>query len=225
MTSNRGVSKGFAKDFLESIRAWKSRRDADTRPLVDGALEAGPFDDPSLTVAGAAKFTEGWKTLQLLHTFTLLYRPRTILELGSNVGFSAAYLAAGQKAAGVHGTVHTIDASPYRERLAREVHEDLGLDNIRRYVGLFDDVLPGVLAALDTIDLTFIDGHHEYEPTLRYFQLIAPKCPEGSVIFFDDIASYSGDMRRAWAEIQADERVYAFSEIGEIGIVVLGGAR
>lgn len=224
MASDRGVSKGFGKDFLQAIRRWKHGRDEDTRPLVDGSLPAGPFDDPALTVAGATKFTRGWKSLQLLHTFSLLYRPRTILELGTNVGFSAAYLAAGQKPCGLDGTVHTIDASPYRERLARELHEDLGLDNIRRHVGLFDDVLPDLLASLDAIDLAFIDGNHEYEPTLRYFHLLAPKCPEGSVIFFDDIASYSGDMRRAWAEIQAHDRVYTFSEVGEIGIVVLGGA-
>lgn len=219
----RHAVPGYGKEFLDRIRVEKARLDNDMSLLVDGSLpDCGPFDHDDLTVSAAAQGSEGWKSLQLFHSLVLICRPRVVLELGTNVGISSAYIAAALSAGGNGGRIHTVDGSGYRVRLAKNLHEKLGLRNVSYSVGLFDTVLPDVLAQLPVIDFAFIDGQHQYEPTLRFFEAIRQQAPDGAVLVFDDILSYSEQMKRAWAKIRAHPRVYTFSEFGELGIVILG---
>ncbi|HEX7116836.1 MAG TPA: class I SAM-dependent methyltransferase [Steroidobacter sp.] len=58
---------------------------------------------------------------------------------------------------------------------------------VRRESGRFDDVLPGVLSEMGSVDYVFIDGHHEEEATNRYFELVRPYLSDIAVVVFDDI--------------------------------------
>ena len=150
----RELRPGFGKTAVESIARWKHGWDADTRPLIDGSLDsAGPFDRQEDTIASACKSSEGWREQQFIYTTVLLQRPQNFLEIGTNVGVSAAYIASALRAAGTNARIHTIDASPYKLRLAKQLHQHLGLDNVTYVQGLFYDVLPSVIEELNEIHM------------------------------------------------------------------------
>ena len=146
-------------------------------------------------------------------------RPETCLELGTCVGISAAYQAAALELNG-RGFLYTIEgAAPLAER-ARSVLERLGLaDRVEVRNGRFTDVLPEVLADRE-LDFAFVDGHHDEQATLDYFELIRPRMRPGSVMAFDDV-EWSDGMRRAWKAIRVSEAVASSWTRRGIGFVAL----
>ena len=51
-----------------------------------------------------------------------------------------------------------------------------------------------------------IDGHHDEQATIAYFEKFIPYLSKNSIIVFDDI-SWSDGMRRAWNTIEKNEMV------------------
>jgi predicted O-methyltransferase YrrM len=220
----RTLIPGFGSAKINEIVSHKHRWDVDETPLIDGSLpQPGPFDQESDTVASATKSSEGWKELQFIYSCVLLKKPSLVLELGTNVGFSSAYIGSALKALGRQGRIHTVDASPYKMRLAKKLHEQLGLNNVDYTVGLFYEVLPGLLSQLKGVDLAFIDGQHEYKATWDFFEMISEVAAPGALLIFDDISGYSEGMDRVWRQVRADPRVFASSELGNIGLVLKAG--
>ena len=119
------------------------------------------------------------------------------------------------------GRLVTLEASPYRQRLARELHGRVGLDNIDYRLGLFVDTLDAALDEFESFDFAFIDGHHQHEPTLDYFDRIWRHATPGAVFVFDDIR-WSDGMQRAWAELQADPRIELAVDLYSVGVCIVG---
>jgi predicted O-methyltransferase YrrM len=182
---------------------------ADSSPLVDGTLDAEGLYDQGQTVADACNVSKGREAARYLFSIAAEYRPSIVLELGTNVGISSSYLAA------AGGRVTTLEASPYRLRLARQLHERLGLTNIDYVQGLFTETLDPILQRLPPVELAFIDGHHQYQPTLDYFEAIRKQARPDCVFLFDDIY-WSDGMERAWAELRPLFQVTA--EVGGMGV-------
>ena len=82
----------------------------------------------------------------------------------------------------------------------------------------FNDTLPALLNFLPFVDLAFVDGNHQKEPTLHYFKLLLAKVKEGSILVFDDI-HWSEGMEEAWEEIKKHEQVMLTIDLFFIGIV------
>ena len=53
-----------------------------------------------------------------------------------------------------------------------------------------------------TIDLAYVDGHHDDAATLHYVALLAPHLSRGGCIVLDDICLYE-EMWRAWTQVSA----------------------
>lgn len=156
---------------------------------------------------------------QLLFRIANYYQPRNILELGTSLGLSTAYLAAGN----LNASVVSIEGSQAIAAIARENFRALGLPHIRVEEGNFDRVLPDLLKRNASPDLVFVDGNHRLEPTLAYFeQLLSCMSPE-SIIIFDDI-HWSPDMELAWQKISADNRVMLSIDLFFIGLVFINPA-
>src|SRR5204863_6617914 len=131
-------------------------------------------------------------------------RPERCLELGTSVGMSGSYIAAGLAANG-QGRLITIEGEEPSARVARAVFEEVQVaPRVDVRVGRFADAIPGVLQELGATDLIFIDGHHQYEPTMSYFATILEATVPGSLLVFDDVTYNLGDMEAAWRDIRAD---------------------
>jgi predicted O-methyltransferase YrrM len=153
---------------------------------------------------------------QLLFRVARHYRPGTIVELGTSLGLSTAYLAWGAPDA----KVWTIEGSAAIAKTATDNLRGLGLGNVELSIGNFDDLLDPGLGRMGPIDLAFVDGNHRREPTLRYFDALIRHCGRSAVIIFDDI-HWSLEMEQAWESIRKDSRVYLTIDLFFIGFVFL----
>ncbi|MBJ6110207.1 class I SAM-dependent methyltransferase [Hymenobacter sp. BT523] len=152
---------------------------------------------------------------QLLFRLVNYFRPATILELGTSLGLTTAYLASADS----RSRVVTFEGCPNVAAVARETFAELQLRNIDVIEGNIDHTLASALAALNRpVDFAFFDGNHRYEPTLRYFEQCLAHRTENSVFVFDDI-HWSAEMERAWEAIKAHPEVMLTVDLFYIGLV------
>ncbi|MBE7174317.1 MAG: class I SAM-dependent methyltransferase [Williamsia sp.] len=154
------------------------------------------------------------KFAQLLYRIVRYYQPQTIVELGTSLGVTSAYLALANR----QGFVTTLEGSEAVAAVARKNFAALSLSNIKLVTGNFDATLPQLLPQTGLIDLAFVDGNHAREPTLRYFDLLLNKTCPSSLIIFDDI-HWSKEMEEAWEVIKAHPAVRLSIDLFFIGIV------
>ncbi len=152
---------------------------------------------------------------QLLHRMVKYYQPSTILELGTSLGITSAYLAM----AAPGSRVVTMEGAGEIAASARRNFTSLGLKNVELVVGNFEATLPALLETTGVIDLAFIDGNHRKEPTLRYFEQLLEHQGNDSIFIFDDI-HWSAEMEEAWKVIREHPSVQCSIDLFFIGIVV-----
>jgi predicted O-methyltransferase YrrM len=154
------------------------------------------------------------KYAKLLYRLAKHYQPQTIVELGTCLGLTTAYLSQ----ACPSSKIITIEGSAAIITKARANFKKLGIDNIQSLHGDFDNVLPLVLEEENIIDLAYIDGNHRYEPTMRYFNQFLNKAGDESIFVFDDI-HWSEEMERAWGEIKEHPAVQYTIDVFFLGFV------
>jgi predicted O-methyltransferase YrrM len=152
------------------------------------------------------------KYAQLLHRLVNHFQPKTILELGTSLGITTSYLAAGNPSA----KVITMEGSSSIASLAQASFEQLQLKNIETVVGNFDEILSSI--GNNKFDFVFIDGNHRKEPTLRYFEQLLSCFHNNSVLVFDDI-HWSREMEEAWDEIKNHASVTLTVDLFFVGLV------
>ncbi len=138
----------------------------------------------------------------------------TILELGTSLGITTGYLGKARR----NARIYTLEGCPEIAKIAKENFKLLMLPQIETIVGNFDDTLGAVLLKETSFDFIFIDGNHQKEATLRYFNQMLPYINEHSVIIFDDI-HWSADMESAWNTIIQNEQLTVTIDLFEMGIV------
>jgi predicted O-methyltransferase YrrM len=152
---------------------------------------------------------------QLLFRLVNHLQPATVLELGTSLGLTTAYLAAVDS----RHQVITFEGCPNTAAVAHETFQKLGLKNVRLVEGNLDQTLPATLAGLQKpVDFAFFDGNHRYEPTLRYFEQCLAKAHENSVFVLDDI-HWSAEMEQAWEAIKAHPAVTVTVDLFYVGLV------
>ena len=166
--------------------------DAKLERSADG-MRHGMSSQCSVSSACRASKRQFW-ALFLFHLIRH-FQPRSCVELGSCVGISAAYQAAALRLNG-RGNLITLEGAPALAEIARKNLQELGLDRARVINGRFEDELPRVLANSTPVDYAFIDGHHDEQATIRYFQQFLSHLSPQAIVVFDDL-SWSAGMRRA----------------------------
>jgi predicted O-methyltransferase YrrM len=165
----------------------------------------------------AAHASKSKKHGQLLFRMAHSFQPDTIIEMGTSLGISTAYLASFHSAC----KVITLEGCPETAAIAQSNFKWMGLKNIAQRVGEFDGTLSSLIksSALPHLHtLFFIDGNHKKEPTLRYFNELLKIANEHSIFIFDDI-HWSADMEAAWITIQQHEKVTVTIDLFFVGIV------
>lgn len=140
------------------------------------------------------------------------------LELGTSVGISGSYQAAALKLNGA-GVLKTMEGSPEVAKIAENNFNTLDLKNVSVIVGRFQDNLDKLLKE-GNYDYAFIDGHHDRDATIKYFEQIYPYFASKGIFVFDDI-KWNAGMTEAWETIIADKRISASIDLGQIGICVI----
>lgn len=135
-----------------------------------------------------------------------------IVELGTSLGITTAYLATMDR----RNKVLTFEGCEAVAEVAKENWKELNISNIECVVGEIDE--RALDERLEHVDMAFIDANHTYEYTCRYFDVLAEKVHEKSVVVVDDI-HHSEEMEDAWKRICADERVTSTMDLYQMGLV------
>lgn len=151
---------------------------------------------------------------QLIYRLAKDNQPKSIIELGTCLGITSAYLSK----ACPEADVITIEGCPETAKVAYRNFQELELDNVELRVGNFDTLLPEVIKQEPRLDFVYVDGNHRKEATLNYFNWCLPKVHEGSLLIFDDIY-WSEGMKEAWEEIKHHPEVTVTVDLFWIGLV------
>lgn len=135
-----------------------------------------------------------------------------IVELGTSLGITTAYLAS----ANSRNKVLTFEGCEAVAKIALKSWNQLNISNIECVVGEIN--VEQLRSILQQVDIAFIDANHTYASTRDYFNVLADKVHQKSVIVVDDI-HHSEEMERAWKEICADERVTTTMDLYQMGLV------
>ncbi len=154
------------------------------------------------------------KYAQLLYRLVKHFQPKQILELGTSLGITTAYLASAKKDA----DVVTMEGSVAITFTAERNFQLLHLSNIKVVTGNFDHTLQPAIAQLPTVNFVFVDGNHRKEPTLNYFEQLLQKSTDSTVFVFDDI-HWSREMEEAWITIKQHPSVTVTVDLFFIGLV------
>lgn len=155
----------------------------------------------------------------LLFHLTRGFGASRCLEMGTCVGISGAYLAAALETNG-GGALRSLEGHRDRADIARQAWSRLGFSDAEVVVGRFEETLDVVLSE-EPFDLVFIDGNHDRDATLSYAASFTAASRPGAVLVLDDIA-WSDGMKEAWAELRARLGGSITSDLGRLGVVVLG---
>ncbi len=151
------------------------------------------------------------KRQKLLFRMAKYFKSETVLELGTSLGMGTVALSLSNE----FSAINTVEGCPNTLSKAQEYFEKFNLHNIQIHQELFSEFLEN---ASTQFDLIFIDGDHNGERTLGYFNSLLNKVHNDSLIIFDDIY-WSKDMTVAWQKIIANEKVTVSIDTFQWGLV------
>ncbi len=126
---------------------------------------------------------------RLLAMFSKMLNPKTILEVGTYMGYSTLCLAEGLRDG---GKVITLDIEPETNEIAKDFWARTDLNSkIEAHLGQADEIIPKLD---ETFDLVFIDA--DKANYSNYYDLVFPKIRIGGLIIADNVL-WSGDVLNA----------------------------
>lgn len=208
------TAKTERADEIESLRRSLLRNNTSIDVEDLGAGSAVVKSNRRLIKQIAASALKPKKYAALLARLAKHYKPQTIIELGTSLGISTAYLAA----ANPSSNLYTLEGCAGIAAIAQHNFEKLGLQNIQLIHGSFESALPALLDKIPAVNLAFVDGNHRELPTLNYFNRLLVKATDTSIFIFDDI-HWSKEMEAAWKQIQRHPSVTLSIDLFFIGLV------
>ena len=150
---------------------------------------------------------------KLIYNLIKYFNPTEMLELGTSVGISSAYIAQ----AAPQSNFKSIEGIEEKIKIAKETASEFK-HHTEFIHGDFDNILDSVLEKYDKLDLVFFDGNHKKESTLSYFNSCLTKAHNSSIFIFDDI-HWSKEMEEAWTEIKNHPKVKVSVDIFRMGLI------
>ena len=147
----------------------------------------------------ARKSSVSPKQGRLLQRISAWYAPGTVIELGTGLGISTAYLAAGAP----FSKIISVEGSAEKYVFAGKFLDELGFPSIELLNADFEEVYPGLLDEAEGRVMVFIDGDHRYEPSMRRsLALLNHEKISEAVLILDDIY-WSKEMEAAWRDLSS----------------------
>lgn len=132
------------------------------------------------------------KRAQLLARLVSYFNVRYSLELGTSLGIATIAMKESSEVFTLEGCLETA-------KIAEQQFKKYNFDNVLLYVNEFQESLQEIL--LEAFDLIYIDGNHQKEATLLYYEQLLLTVHNDSVLIFDDI-HWSKEMTEAWEIIK-----------------------
>ncbi len=207
------------KKVPDSLEKWRSSIRRDSTPLQFTELGAGRDATGSrpvnTTVAKLARRSGAsrWKA-RVLYQLVRHYQPQHVLELGTNLGIAAGYMATGLPENARLTTVEGVPelakrASLHLDQLTRKAKVQLVNQTFDAYLNTLTD---------ERFDLIYLDGHHAQAPTLEYIRRLKPHLAPEAVVVLDDIY-WSPGMAAAWAQLCADDDFTVTADLYRLGLL------
>ena len=207
-------SQFYVFSEIESIRAklLLTQKELTVNDLGAGSTLGSSAERSIKTIAKNS--LKPAKTAQLLYRFVHHFKPKQMVELGTCLGVTSAYLAKGNS----KSQLTTLEGATEIAKVANINFTKLNIENVELVVGNFDQTFQKTLENLKAIDFVFFDGNHRKEPTLRYFKQALQFANEHSIFVFDDIY-WSKEMTQTWKVIQSHPSVTVTIDCYAMGFV------
>jgi hypothetical protein len=159
-------------------------------------------------------------------------RPRTLVELGTHLGFSCFAFAEAAGRLRIPISISALDswegdehAGFYGEEVYDYVRGVVSADypaSVNLIRGLFSESRP--LFADESVDVLHIDGRHAYEDARADYEQWRSSVREGGVILFHDIAERDNGFGvwRLWEEIAEPDNSFSFGHGHGLGVLGVG---
>jgi len=195
---------------IENIRTALKKDNSllDIRDFGTGKDRSRRVSDIAVHSVKSAKYG------QLLYKIAHFCKSKNILELGTSLGLTTAYLASSSSKI----RCVSLEGSDEISAIANRNFEKLHLKNIQVEVGNIDLTLPKVLHDFDSLDLVFIDANHKLPAIYDYFEQCLIKVHANSILIVDDI-HWSADMEKAWNSLKNHPKVTSTIDLFQLGIV------
>lgn len=154
------------------------------------------------------------KYSQIMYGLIQYMNYKNIIELGTSLGINTLYLSKAKQT-----QVATFEGSSSLVNIATEVLDDQR-NNVRVIEGNIDTRLPKFLENSPPLDFAFVDANHNYNPTLKYFDLLLSNSHDETCFVFDDI-HLNREMSEAWKHIRDHYQVTLTLDLFQIGIVFI----
>ncbi|TAE35375.1 MAG: class I SAM-dependent methyltransferase [Sphingobacteriales bacterium] len=154
------------------------------------------------------------KLAQLIYRLVKQYQPKAVIELGTCLGLTTAYMSRAAPLA----SIISMEGCPETAAIAQQNLQLLQANNVSIKVGDFGYNLPAIIAENPVIDFVFIDGNHQQQATLDYFNALLPYVHKNTLLVFDDIY-WSRGMQNAWKHIKQHPQVTLTIDLFWIGLV------
>lgn len=138
----------------------------------------------------------GPETGRLLFRVVLVWRPSTIFEIGTSVGYSAIWMAAALEKLNSDGKLWTVESHKERHTLAESNIEEAGLGHrVVSKKGHAPEIFDTDLSLPSKIDLAFFDATKKDHQ--RFFEAVFPRMKSGGIILVDNVHSHRfGEMAK-----------------------------
>jgi predicted O-methyltransferase YrrM len=209
-------SNYYSFDIIESYRnkLLKSKENIQKIEHGEGFTQKGP--KPERSIADLAKIDSSTSLKgQILFKLVNELEPKSILEFGTCIGIGTSYLSfANQKSA-----LNSVEACPNTLAIAEQTLQHCNLKNYTLHNKTFDQFIDELKDSKTIFDFIYIDGHHNEQATIKYFNKLKPYMnPSNCTIVFDDIY-WSAGMKEAWQKIKKDDTFKLSIDLFHIGII------
>lgn len=152
---------------------------------------------------------------RLLYRISHHFQFKNTLELGTSLGISTLYLAAGD----TNRPLFTIDKEKKLVDFAAEQFKLMEYSNIHPTVEDFDTELPRLLFRLKKVGLVYIDGCQQGRALKRYVAMIQHNTDSDTVIIVDNIR-HNDEIWQAWEYLRQNPRVALSFDMFRCGILM-----
>lgn len=163
----------------------------------------------------AIRKTSGSKKRYALLLYQLMnfYKPKYVLELGTNLGIGTIHLALGNE----NSTILSIEGDENLAKLAKQELNNVYVENAQIINSSFLSFLTDYKGP--KFDFVFVDGHHDGLALINYLKTLDNHTHNNTIFLLDDIR-WSKNMFEAWKKLKNDSVYHVSIDLFKMGILI-----